>query len=149
MKKIGIVFLAAVIIGLFCALSACGEDKKEDNKETAATVRKTSAMQETTVVLETTSEGGTVEQDSEGNKITRDNNGEIIAVEDKNGNRIEITEYITTHQWITDSDSPGSSSIESDGTSSDSGEEGVEDEIPVIIASIPEDNSDMVDLSDI
>ena len=153
MKK-WLLILAAAIMALSCVLSACGEDKKDEkateaaSAETAAT-QETSAVKETTVVLETTAEGGTVEKDSDGNKITRDKNGEIVAVEDKNGNPIEITEYITTHQWITESRSSGGSSAnKSDGASSESQEDITEGTIPVVIASVP-DEDDIVDLDSV
>lgn len=173
--KLFSVFLCLLII---CSIlfTACGEKENESTKDE-------SAPGETTVVLETTSNGGTIEQDSESNKITKDENGKVVSVEDKNGNSIDVTEYLTTHTWVesnsnssggsgssgslsssdrlgssggsSESGSPGGSSGSSSsgssggsGSSSVSGDEAVEESIPVIVATIPDDD-DLVELPDL
>ena len=150
--------LMYLIIGVFVILllSACGEDNRSLSESKASTTEpskvEATAISETTAVLETTADGGTIEKDSEGNKITKDSDGRVVAVEDKNGNSIEITEYITTHSWIESKSNSGLSDNsakekdnldESDDTTDkasatvpDSTE--VEDEIPVVIATIPD-----------
>ena len=185
MKNKYLALILAALMILSVLLTACGEDSSDalkDGKKAneTTTVSETTAVSETTVVLETTSEGGTVEKDSEGNKITKDKDGNITHVEDKEGNTIEITEYITTHTWIvtslsenTDSDD-GSAKSGNAGSSSDSSgsnsnkqssdgtkpnatnnvgsdgahEDDYEDEVPVIIATIPNE-SDYEELPDL
>ena len=156
MKK-WLLILAAAVITLSCILCACGDDKKDAKSEpeskNAAEV--TSASDETTVVLETTSEGDTVEKDSDGNKITRDKTGDIVAVEDKNGNPVEVTEYLTTHSWVERKENSQADSDKSESGQKDNGEkkpsdvqkEDVEGEIPAIIASVPDDD-EMIELPD-
>nr|WP_316624246.1 hypothetical protein [uncultured Ruminococcus sp.] len=103
--------LLAVLILTSCFLSACG------NKNTGSTPDQ-SAISETTVVLETTSEGGTVEQDPEGNKITKDKEGKVTHVEDKTGKTIEVTDYLATHAWVEADGSSVDGSVSSSGSSS-------------------------------
>lgn len=164
-----------ILVVVMMLLSACGE------KETKTTVDEAKPA-ETTVVLETTSEGGTVEQDSEGNKITKDSEGKVTKVEDKDGNPVDVNEYLSTHTWVenpsskkpdldsssnssaSDNSNPsnkssssaktgnpssnGSGSPENNGgqnsTNSQDDEEG---EIPVVIATLPDDD-DMIELPD-
>lgn len=160
----------SMFVMIIMLLSACGEKKSEATADEAKPA-------ETTVVLETTSDGGTIEQDSEGNKIAKDEKGNILSVEDKYGKPIDVEEYITTHTWGLNDDSTGSSggsgkasgsggsgsSDRSDGSGladgsggrsssgSDSGsssisgssdrDDTVEESIPVIIATIPDDKN--------
>ena len=84
MKKAFVMVLSVLMMTLL--LAGCG------NKNNAATPDSTAAdgsvssrITETAKVLETTSEGGTVEQDKEGNVIEKDKNGEIVSVKDKDG----------------------------------------------------------------
>lgn len=172
MKNRLLIGLLVVLMALSCMLSACGEnsDKSTDNG-----ANPDSAVYETTVVLETTSDGGTIEQDSEGNQITKDDKGKVTSVKDKNGNNIDVTEYLTTHSWVEDN---GSVSNNSSGSSSGSGSksnssgssksdnskssqggsdkgsassgsnsEEKEEEIPVVIATVP-DEDEMETLAD-
>lgn len=154
-----------LIIGVFVImlLSACGEDNRSLSESKASTTEpskvEATAVSETTAVLETTADGGTIEKDSEGNKITKDSDGRVVAVEDKNGNSIEITEYITTHSWIESNSNSGlsdNSAKEKDNLdkSDDTPDKAsatvldsieVEDEIPVVIATIPDvDDQDVL-----
>ena len=163
--KIISIFVCVVILSVML-LTACGEKKSDATGDEAKTT-------ETTVVLETTAEGGTVEQDSEGNIVTKDHDGKVVSVTDKNGNSIDVVEYVTTHQWIEYSNTPdgnssNSSSAANGGTSSggknsssgtgdkkedekkassDIKDEKTEDSIPVEIATVP-DEDDMKVISD-
>ena len=170
MKNILLIIMTAVLIVLSCVFTACGGNS---DKSTADSATSDSAkVSETTVVLETTGDGGTIEQDSEGNKIKKDENGKVVSVEDKNGSPVDVTEYLTTHKWVeSNGDSGGSGSSSgsgnnSSGSSSGSGLSGnsgsssssgpssgddsemVEESIPVVIATIP-DEDDMIELPDI
>ena len=175
-QKTLIALLTSAIL-LSVMLCACGDKQKNSSEDSSGSTE--SAVTETTVVLETTAEGGTVEQDSEGNKITKDKDGIVIAVEDKDGNPIEVTQYVTTHSWVEKTGkSSGGSTDPSIDPNSDSGnksndskkaktdnnkksaesqknndvtehrEEGVEESIPVIIATIP-DEEDLIELPDL
>ena len=115
MKKIFIIALAVLMIGVL--LAGCG-NKNTATPDSAATESTVSPTEkETTKVIETTSDGGTIEQDKEGNVIEKDKNGEIVSVKDKDGKVIQITEYITTHTYVID----GSSDSGSDDSGSASG----------------------------
>ena len=176
--------LLSLLIVSAILLTACGEKASDATKDE-------SAPGETTVVLETTDNGGTIELDSESNKITKDSKGNVISVEDKDGNPINVEEYIETHSWIINTGSSGGSGISgssgssggsglsdgsgsssgsglsdgsgssggsassggsgssgSSGSSSDIDEDQVEEDIPVIIATLPDDE-DMVELPDL
>lgn len=138
--------IIAAVFALSFILTACGEDKKEDTSGNESKSDETTVAAETTAILETTSEGGTVEQDPDGNIVTKDKNGKVTEVEDKNGNPITVTEYLTTHSWVENSPA-GSGGKSSDGGSGSvsEGDKGstniqgdvVEGDIPVIIATIP------------
>lgn len=174
MKHIKRLMIVSFLVLIVVLLSACGEN----NSETAAdkTAVTEAAVTETTVVLETTPDGGTVEQDSEGNIITKNSEGKVTKVEDKNGNPVSVSEYVKTHSWIensSNSDSGSGSNSGSDNKNKDpenknnhseqpstvssddpeingtdpvapeqGPEEGAEEEIPVVIATIP-DEEDM------
>lgn len=174
-KKVLITLLTAAIL-LSVMLCACGD--KQNNASENSSIGTDAAVTETTAVLETTAEGGTVEQDSEGNKITKDKDGIVIAVEDKDGNPIEVTQYVTTHSWVEHSGKSSGDSIDpSINPKSDNGnksndsekaetennkksdnsqksnasenqEEQVEESIPVIIATLPDDE-DLIELPEI
>ena len=168
------ILLCVLLIGSIL-FTACGKKKSESTKDEAA-------PGETTVVLETTSDGGTIEQDAEGNKITKDEKGNVLSVEDKDGKPVDVERYISTHTWVVNNDSSGTSggsgkSAGSDGStssgrsdgsgisgdsggissfgkgsgSSDSGssdrKEIIEESIPVVVATIP-DEDDMEKLPD-
>ena len=175
MLKRGFIALFAVAF-LTLALVACGDEKTESSDNQSNT-------DETTAVLETTADGGTVELDADGNTITRDKDGNIISIKDSAGNPIDLQEYARTHSWaleyiITeiktsggndsgsgggnsysgnskDSGSNGSSGNNSgsggsnqsnrSNDSSDQQEDAAEEEIPVIIATLPDDG-DVVEL---
>ena len=150
LKKKSLLFLTALLL-ITALLVACGNGKTistQDEKKPA----------ETTVVLETTSAGGTVELDSEGNKITKDENGKVTAVEDESGKPVDVVQYVTTHTWIEYSSDTGSVDDPSKDSGSDSnktssGKSGsgsgrdtgstnaqgeiVEGEIPKLIATYP------------
>lgn len=100
MKKI----LAAIaaVCTIAAALSACGSEEKTvpDSTEPTVAVSPT-ASPETTAVIETTADGGTLELDGEGNTLAIDKSGTIVSVTDKNGQPVTVTEYITTHYMIT------------------------------------------------
>lgn len=159
MKRVFALLLAAFM--LTALLCACNNKKDEATPDEA-----TATVTETTVVLETTADGGTIEQDSEGNKITKDKDGKVIAVEDKDGNPIDVDEYLQTHSWVEGSGSSGSSSgsgssggsegsgsskeeSSGSGESSDGGEDLTEGEIPIVIATIPVDTDDLEVLPDL
>ena len=72
MKRI-ISFMVAILM-IAALFSACGEKQNAASPDEAA-------ITETTVVLETTADGGTIEQDSEGNKITKDENGKVASMQ--------------------------------------------------------------------
>ena len=154
-------FVLIVMILVSVVLTACGD------KSTGST-NDESAPAETTFVLETTAQGGTIEQDSEGNQITKDNEGKVVSVKDKNGNDVNVTEYLETHSWVEGSDSgnnngsgadsvsgksgssktdksggsQGSSSGKKDNASSGNSDDNVaEEEIPVVIATIPDEDT--------
>ena len=158
MKTRLLIALTVALLIVCFALSACGEDKKDANSETESKnpTEITAASGETTVVLETTSDGGTVEQDSEGNKITIDKDGSVTSVEDRNGDPIDVADYLTTHKQAqqegnTKSDS-GKSNIgqeaSEDKTPSDVQDDEIEDDIPVIIATLPNED-ELVDLPEL
>lgn len=151
-------FVIAVIV-IASLLAACGE-KDLDNTDT-------SIVFETTVVIETTADGGTVERDSDGNIITKNTEGEVVFVEDKNGNSVDVNKYVASHSWIlnNDSDNIGNRGItggqsvgtsnsnsgesygnKSDDNSSEIDDEQVEETIPVVVATIP-DNDDSIAIS--
>lgn len=98
MKKI--ITVVAAVLMLTGTLAACGKNQEKqatpDSTE-KATVAATSA--ETVKPTQKATEGNTAETDSEGNTIEKDKDGTIISVKDKNGEVIEITEYITTHHY--------------------------------------------------
>ena len=59
---------------------------------------KSSAVeQETTKVLETTTDGGTVEEDKDGNILEKDKDGEIVSVKDSSGNSVDVEQYKAEH----------------------------------------------------
>ena len=155
MNKSKHLIIVSMFVMIILLLSACGEKKSEATPDEAKTA-------ETTAVLETTSDGGTVEQDSEGNIITKNSEGKVTKVEDKNGVSIDVTEYLATHTWVENSASSegGNNKSESDkadhassnsstGSSRISGNEKndsasslnneAENDIPVIIATLPDD----------
>lgn len=167
MNKPKHLMFVSLFVMMIMLLSACGDKKSEATADEAKPV-------ETTVVLETTSDGGTIEQDSEGNKITKDEKGNILSVDDKDGKPIDVEEYITTHTWVVNDNSAGSaeksdgsSGENSSGHSDDSGlsgdsggknspdkgsgassdsnlsnrDDAVEESIPVVIATIPDDEN--------
>ena len=133
MKKRLIILLALMMTALL--LVACGEKKTEDTDEEEKTA-------ETTVVLETTSDGGTVEQDSEGNIVTKGADGKITHVEDKDGNPIDVAEYVKTHSLVESVESKQADATEPVKTINPTDSEGneMEGEIPAVISTaIPED----------
>ncbi len=105
MKSKTILTFISVLL-LLLLLTGCGEDQSKAIEESR---KEASVTAETTVVLETTGDGDTIEQDSEGNKITKDEKGTILSVEDKDGKPVDVEEYITTHTWGLNDDSSGSS----------------------------------------
>lgn len=177
--------LLSIIICLMMLLelfTACGEDKSTASDDKKSGEEATTAV-ETVAVLETTADGGAIEQDSEGNKIIRDNTGKIIEIKDKEDNPVDITVYLSTHTWIEDPATTGGNSDSSkvdndssdnktqnndsngtkDSSSKDSEDsektdqnvqptsadgEGLEESIPVVIATIPDDD-DMIELPDL
>lgn len=179
-QKILAIFVGSMI--LIALLSACGEDKSTASDDKKSGEEATTAV-ETVAVLETTADGGAIEQDSEGNKIIRDNTGKIIEIKDKDDNPVDITVYLSTHTWIEDPAAAGGNSDpskvdndssdnktqnnDSNGTKDSSSKdpedsektdrnvqptsadgEGVEESIPVVIATIPDDD-DMIELPDL
>ena len=128
MKKM-IAALAAVLM-LTAGLSACGgEQDAEAGKATEDTAAVATSAAETTVVVEKTADGGTIEKDSENNELEIDKNGKLVSVKDKNGNDVDVTEYTVTHYIVTsggsvigsaDDTRSGDSSSKSEGSSSKS-----------------------------
>lgn len=172
MKHSKYLIIISILIFVIMLLSACGEKGTESTADESKTA-------ETTVVLETTLEGGTVEQDSEGNRITKDSEGKVTKVEDKDGNPIKVEEYLTTHTWVENPGSNDSGSVShggsSDGSSGNSSgsisngsssgstgnsggsvnknpnnsqDDNIEESIPVVIATVP-DEDDMEVLPDL
>ena len=162
MKRALVIFIAALT--MTCVFCACNNN--EQTKSTEST-----EIAETTVVIETTAKGGTVEKDPEDNIITKDENGKVIKVVDKNGKTIEVTEYLTTHSWVEyvpaagsgstsgSSKSEGASKAADPGSSessdkkpsettdkreSEKSEEVTEGEIPVAIATVPDTDDQKV-----
>ena len=157
-KKFSVLLCLLIVCSIL--FTACGEKKSESTKDE-------SSPDETTVVLETTSDGGTIEQDSEENKITKDKDGKVIYVEDKDGNPIDVTEYLSTHSWVESNDDSSSGSGSSGGgsgssgggsdssggesdssgggsggskSSSDLNDTTIEESIPVVVVTIPDDD---------
>lgn len=86
MKKI-----IAIVVSVFLAVAvftACGNNNSNKKKSNTS---------ETLKLVETTPDGGTVEKDSESNIVTKDKNGKITSVKDKNGKKVDVDEYIKTH----------------------------------------------------
>lgn len=153
MKK----FIAMLICaGIFAAIMvgcSCGGSETKTKKTSSATTQATEAS-ETTKVIETTADGGTVEEDKDGNRIVKDSDGGIISVTDKNGNEVDVDEYVASHPGTkksvsagktssdtkskTSSSSKSSSGSESDSSSS-SNENVTEGEIPTVIVTMPDD----------
>ena len=124
MKKTIAVMMALLM--LTSVMTACGSDKKA-TKDTAA--------KET--VFETTPENpkaakGVIEhKDAEGNVIEIDENGKIVSVKDKDGNTVSVSDYLETHEFITEDndkdtgdDDSSSAPGQSGGSSSGSGSSG-------------------------
>lgn len=132
MKKTLLLLLVLMLTAMLL-LSACGDDSDADETEQTGTspVSASSVEDVTMVVIEPTPSGGTVVTDSEGNKITRDSDGNITYIEDPNGAPVDVNEYIEEHPQ--ENTAPPATSP-SDGGASD-----LEDEIPVVIATMPDD----------
>ena len=143
MKTRLFIALTAALLIICFALSACGEDKPAAT-ETPTAQQSSDASAETTEVLETTADGGTVERDSEGNRITKDSDGGIVSVEDKSGASVDVNDYVASHPGTVPS-LTGNTQSGSSGDTSETQEEVVEGEIPVIIATIPDDD-DLIEL---
>ena len=140
MKRIIALLFATLMIAVL--FSACGEKSNDATPDEAA-------VAETTVVLEYIADGGTLEQDPEGNFVTKDADGKVVSVEDKNGNPIDVVEYLETHSWV--EGNPGGAGTKDassapDETTSDG--DVLEGEIPVIMATFP-DVEDQEELPDI
>lgn len=159
MKRVLFVLITIILVSVI--LTACG------NKTNVSTADESSPA-ETTVVLETTAQGGTIEQDSEGNQITKDSDGKVVSVKDKNGTEVNVTEYLETHSWVegvnngnegsssglgagsdnslssksgkSDSSQGGSSKRDDSVSSGSSDDSNLEGEIPVVIATIPDED---------
>jgi len=117
MKKAFVIVLSVLMMAVL--LVGCGDKNDVATPDSATPDSSVSSkITETTKVIETTTEGGTVEQDKEGNVIEKDKSGEIVSVKDEDGKIIEITEYITTHTYVVDGSGDDDSS---DSDSSDSG----------------------------
>lgn len=157
MKRFLAIFLAALTVAAMAVGCSCSGDDKDTKSKTTTSSKSSSAVSETTKVIETTPDGGTVEEDSEGNVITKDKNGNIISVVDKNGNAVDVEKYKSAHNISSGkttssknssskkssskssgSKSSGSSKSSSQSTSKEY-EDDVEGEIPTVIASIPSD----------
>lgn len=156
--------LLTLVFVLSCLMTACGDNKEQSVNNDAAP--DSSAVQETVIVLETISDGSTVVQDSEGNKVTIDKSGNVTDVQDKSGNAVSVKEYMTTHSWIEDAgfvffsgvDGSNGKSTDNSSAKKDTGKsnsakptsdgDAVEEEIPVIVATLP-DEDDMIELPDI
>ena len=129
-----ILFLMLVLL-----LSACGQDNSTSDKS-----------KDSVSVVETTSDGGKILKDTDDNVITLDGEGNIVSIKDKNGNFLIVEDYIYTHEWLAD-DSYGinvdKEKVGSKSTISatDANGDVTEGDIPVVIASIP-DESDMIEL---
>ena len=102
-KSISIMLIALLTVAFFasCEENQAAKSNSNDN---------ISVSQETTAVTETTPDGGTVEKDSEENVITKDKEGKIVSVEDKDGNVVDIDEYVEAHPNAKKSSSVKSSS---------------------------------------
>lgn len=161
-KRLAAVCTALIMTAMFLASCSCAGTPDKLNSNTS--VVEQNATEETNEVLSTT-DGGTVEKDKEGNKLTRDSGGELKSVEDKNGNPVSVSEYLESHpeantsskssstsksdsskstvssksKATKSSSSSNTSSKTSSKTSSETTSEGVEEEIPVVIADVPDD----------
>lgn len=134
--------LLAAVLAAALLLTACGEKNTDQTNETTAAAH----AEETTAVIATTAEGGSVEQDAQGNRITRDQNGTVISIKDDKDQPVDVDGYLEQHPWV-----PGTLPGNSDGAviaPSDSPQEDVEGTIPVIIATIPDDD-DLIELPDL
>ena len=109
-KALRLIPLFCVIAACLMIFAACGEKETHNAADETKSAETTPA--ETNVVLETTADGGTIELDSEGNKVTKDLHGEITYVEDKDGNPVDVVVYRTAIGWkkaddaMSDGDSP-------------------------------------------
>lgn len=97
MKKL--IAYAVMFLLIISLISGCGcvGDKASGTKPKTSSSAKT---EETLKVIETTPDGGTVEQDKAGNKIKKNKNGKITSIVDKNGNSVNINNYITNHPGV-------------------------------------------------
>lgn len=153
-NKVLICLVAAMLI-VSCLISACASDSSKATVDQSTPVSE--SVKETTVIIETIAGGGTVEKDSEGNKITKDEKGAVIAVEDKEGNSLVVSEYLKTHSYVEysgstvkstdnpsnthpDSGKDKSGTSGSEGSTSSVGDNDSEGEVPVIIATLPDDD---------
>ena len=134
MKKI--IVIASAVIMMTLLLAACGNSGKATPDSATPDSAVSSTEKETTKVIETTSQGGSIEKDKEGNVIEKDKDGTIVSVKDKDGKTIEITEYITTHTYIVDG---GSSDTSSAASGSDKHGESEKEDKPAEKETIPED----------
>lgn len=90
MKNVIAVVIFAVIIASVLAGCGCAATPSDDSKSSAS---------ETMKVIETTADGGTVEKDSDGNSVQKDKDGKIVSVKDKNGKKLDVDEYVSTHPY--------------------------------------------------
>ena len=155
MKRIFAVLICFVLISAMLAGCTCSVNVSMPDETTA------DSQDDTNLVLETTADGGSVELDNDGNLVTKDKNGDIVSVTDEKGNELDPVQYAEEHNSgyaKSDSDSPDnekssktakdpktSSSTKSDSENSSSSEE-VEDEIPSVIAEVPDDEDEIIEL---
>lgn len=138
MRKILIIFILIMAV-LF---TACGQNKTSSDKPEGAAAS----------VVETTSDGGKILKDSDDNVITLDKEGNIVSIKDKNGNFLIVEDYIYTHEWVIDEKyginvDIDKEKIKSNQVVTDANGDVTEGDIPVVIASIP-DESDMIELEE-
>lgn len=155
---LAVLMLAVVFVG-------CGEDNSAENTGATPDTAVSTKPAETTVVLETTAQGGTIEKDAQENTIERDKSGTIVSVKDKSGNTVSVTEYTKAHPDIADP-SGGSKSSDSDKKSdagaktdtpsktdgkdqteaADPTEGQTEEEIPQVIVDLSDDDKEIIEL---
>ncbi len=99
-----VLVITAVFAGCGCAADVKTNDT---NSQSGVSANDTD---ETLKLIETTPDGGTVEQDSDGNTIKKDKNGDIVSVEDKNGSSVNADEYVRSHPYATKNTVTNSSS---------------------------------------
>lgn len=107
-KRILAVLAACLILA---ALTASCDN---DNKAEGNTDSKTEAISNINKIIDVTDDGGTIEEDADKNVIEKDANGDVVSVTDKDGNELDVDEYIASHEGLKKSTSASKSSSDTE-----------------------------------